>query len=169
MGNLATTTLPTGTRRGFPLVDVILVAMVLGMLMMVSVPRFQQTAQRLHTEQTAFALTQLLRYAHERAVAQGDPIVWAWDADARRARLAMIQEDGQRQWLSDHVARSRPIRDEITVTLARGSSEVDDVTFYPDGTSQATTLQIAHRTFNYTVTIDAATGQSTLTSGASES
>src|SRR3989338_7437801 len=78
---------PRFSQAGFTLVEVILVAVVLGMLMMVSVPRFQQTAQRLQTEQTAFALTQLLRYAHERAVAQGDEIIWVWDPETRQAHL----------------------------------------------------------------------------------
>ena len=148
-------------------------ALVLGMLMMATVPRFQQTAQRLQTEQTAFALTQLLRYAHERAVAQGDQIIWVWDPETRQAHLVAVQshdptQPTQRIPIVGNIARSRPIRGEITVTLSRGSQLVDDVTFKPDGTSQPTTLQIAHGAFNYTVTIDAATGQSTLTSGASE-
>ena len=146
-----------------------MVTVVLGMLMMATVPRFQQTAQRLQTEQTAFALTQLLRYAHERAVAQGATIVWVWDADARQAHLESAQDGGEPQPLRDHVARSRPVREGITVTLTRGGAEVYDVTFSPDGTSEPSTLQITHHTFNYTVTIDAATGQSTLTSGAIES
>ena len=150
---------------GFTLVEVILVAVVLGLLLTASVPRFQQTAQRLHTEQTAFALTQLLRYAHERAVTNGRSVVWVWDETARRARLAVVEEDGQRQWLTEHVARSRPVRGEITVTLAREGAEVDDVTFFPDGTSQPATLQIAHRMFHYTVTIDATTSQPLLATG----
>ena len=138
-------------------------ALVLGMLMMASVPRFQQTAQRLQTEQTAFALTQLLRYAHERAVAQGRGVMWVWDETARRARLAFVQDDGQRgEWLSDHVARSRPIHDDIAVTLAREGAEVDAVTFFPDGTSDAATLRVARPPFSYTVTVDAATSQPVL-------
>jgi Tfp pilus assembly protein FimT len=144
------------------------------MLMMATVPRFQQTAQRLQTEQTAFTLTQHLRYAHERAVAQGDRVVWVWDAQERQAHLEVevVQSDDstQRSTITGNIARSRPVRGEITVTLAHEGSEGSDneVTFYSDGRSQATTLQIAHRTATYTVTIDAATGQSTLTSGASE-
>jgi len=140
---------------------------VLGLLLTASVPRFQQTAQRLHAEQTAFALAQLLRYAHERAVTQGNAMVWVWDAAARRARVASLGDDGQRQqWLSEHVARSRPIRDDIAVSLIRGGAEVEAVTFFPDGTSEPTTLQVAHHAFNYTVTVDAATGQSHLTASA---
>ena len=146
-----------------------LVAVVLALLLTASVPRFQQTAQRLQTEQTAFALTQLLRYAHERAVAQGNPIVWVWDGAGRRARVASVGDDGERQWLNEHVARSRPVREEITVTLAREGAEVGDVTFFPDGTSQPATLQVAYRAFTYTVTVDAATSQVILSTNPSAS
>jgi type II secretion system protein H len=155
-----------GLKRGFTLVEVILVAVVLALLLAAVVPRFQQTAQRLQTEQAAFALTQLLRYAHERAVAQGEAMVWVWDAEARRARLALLAEDGQRQWLTEHVARSRPIHEYITVTLAREGAEVDTVTFSPDGTSEAATLRVARQPFSYTITLDAATSQPVLSTAA---
>lgn len=155
-----------GLRRGFTLVEVILVAVVLGLLLTASVPRFQQAAQRLQTEQAAFALTQLLRYAHERAVIQGRAAVWVWNAQERRARVAQLEDDGQRQWLTEHVARSQPIHQDITVTLAREGAEVEAVTFFPDGTSDAATLRVAHPPFSYTVTIDAATSQPTLSHAA---
>ena len=148
---------------GFTLVEVILVAVVLGLLMTASVPRFQQTAQRLHTEQTAFALTQLLRYAHERAVAQGIAIVWVWDTEARRARLASVGAAGERQPLNEHVARSQPVGEDLTITLAREGAEVEAVTFFPDGTREPATLQVADRAFSYTVTVDATTSQPHLT------
>jgi type II secretion system protein H len=151
---------------GFTLVEVILVAMVLGLLLTASVPRFAQTAQRLRTEQTAFALTQLLRYAHERAVIQGSPMAWVWDAQARRARVAKVEEDGQRQWLTEHVSRSRPVREDIAVALVRDGAEVEAVAFFPDGTSEPATLHVAHRPFSYTVTVDATTSQPVLSTTA---
>lgn len=153
---------------GFTLVEVILVAVVLGLLLTASVPRFQQTAQRLQTEQAAFALTQLLRYAHERAVAQGDKILWVWDTDARQAHLEAFQGDNppQRIKIKENIARSRPIREDITVTLACEGPEGDAVIFSPDGTSDAATLRVVHQPFSYTVTVDAATSQPVLSTTA---
>ena len=145
--------------QGFTLVEVILVAVVLGLLLTAAVPRFQQTAQRLQTEQTAFALTQLLRYAHERAVAQGDAIVWVWDVQARQAHLESVGDNDERYPINEHVARSRPIHGDITVSLVREGSEVDTVTFSPDGTSEPATLQVSQPPFSYTVTVDASTSQ----------
>src|SRR3989338_10744732 len=127
---------PRFSQAGFTLVEVILVAVVLGLLLTASVPRFQQTAQRLQTEQTAFALTQLLRYAHERAVAQGDAIVWVWDVQARQAHLESVGDNDERYPINEHVARSRPIHGDITVSLVREGSEVDTVTFSPHVTSK---------------------------------
>ena len=163
---ISSSELPRCSQGGFTLVEVILVAVVLGLLLTASVPRFQQTAQRLQTEQTAFALTQLLRYAHERAVAQGDAIVWVWDAEARQAHLELIQDDGEPEPLNEHVARSRPIRGDIAVSLVREGSEVDTVTFSPDGTSEPAMLQVSQLPFSYTVTVDAATSQPVLSTTA---
>ncbi|MBI4004213.1 MAG: GspH/FimT family pseudopilin [Candidatus Omnitrophica bacterium] len=154
------------TGQGFTLVEVILVAVVLGLLLTAAVPRFQQTAQRLQTEQAAFSLAQLLRYAHERAVIQGRAAVWVWNVEERRARVAQLEDDGQRQWLTEHVARSRPIHNDIAVTLAREGAEVDAVTFFPDGTSDAATLRVVHHPFSYTITVDAATSQPVLSTTA---
>ena len=151
---------------GFTLVEVILVAVVLGLLLTAAVPKFQQTAQRLQTEQAAFSLAQLLRYAHERAVIQGRAAVWVWNVEERRARVAQLEDDGQRQWLTEHVSRSRPVREDIAVALVRDGAEVDAVTFFPDGTSEPATLQVAHHPFSYTVTIDAATSQPALSTTA---
>ena len=72
---------------GFTLIEIVLVAVVLVILLTATMPNFQQTAARLRVEQAAFHIAQQLRYAHQRAVAQGDTIVWAWDAGDHQARL----------------------------------------------------------------------------------
>jgi Tfp pilus assembly protein FimT len=130
----------------------------MAILLTATLPRFQQTAQRLGTEQAAVSLTQLLRYAHERAVAQGQPIVWAWDAQERRADLSAVGDDGRREPLAERAARTAVMGREITVHLTRDERQVEDVTFFPDGTSEPTTLQVAREPSRFTVTIDGSTG-----------
>ncbi len=147
--------------RGFTLIEVVLVAIVLAILLTATVPRFQQAAQRLHTEQTAVDLMQLLRYAHELTVAQGEAIAWVWDSDTRQARLARVADVG-RQWLTEPQARSRAIDDEISI---EGTQDVDAVTFFPDGTSEPATLHVASGRNAYTLTVDAATSQVALSAG----
>ena len=131
---------------------------VLAILLAASSPQFAQTAARMRTEQTAFELTQLLRYAHQRAVMQGQRVDLMWDAQTRRAQMtapsgqaAPPSEAREQRFLS-----STPVPSDITVHFP------DPVSFFPDGTSQPSTIEISHRSNVYTVQVDAATSQATL-------
>ena len=135
---------------------------ILGILLAVSLPRFAATSERLHTEHTAMALSQLFRYARELAVAQGREIVWVWDAETRRARLQTVQDDGSAQWLEERSAMSLPLPETMGLRLEREGVPVDRVRFLPDGTSQQTTLYVTHGQDTYTVIVDGATGQALL-------
>ena len=150
---------------GFTLVEVVLVALALALLLMATLPNFQKTAQRLRAEQTAFEFTQLLRYAHERAVAEGHATSLVWDPDAQRAGLEVIQDDGQPLRLSERAARSAPLAGGLSVSLSRESSLVDRITFFPDGTSEPALLRVLYDEHDYTVTVDAATSQVVLATG----
>ena len=150
---------------GFTFVEIIFVTLVLGILLAASVPRFQQTAQRLRAEQAAFELTALLRVAHEQAVAQGGPIVWMWDAEARSARLLLMDETGQLAPLSGRINRSTVFPEEILVSATQDHTPVDRVTFFPDGTSDSAAVAVALRGRVYTITVDATTSQVALSPG----
>ena len=138
---------------------------ILGVLLTVSIPRFAATGERLRTEQAAVELSQLFRYAHERAVAQSAEIVWVWDSEARRARLQTVGDDGSAQWLDERSARSAPLSETIAVHLERDGAPVDRVQFFPDGTSQPTSVSLARGQDTYTVSVDGTTGQALLTAG----
>ena len=143
----------------FTLIELVFVMAILGILLAASAPRFAQTTERLRVERSAFELTQLLRYAHERAVSEGREIVWVWDQGAHRARLEMTQDDGSTQPLGERMAMSLRLPDGISVALLRDGSPVDRVSFLPDGTSQPTILQVIHGKDSYAATIDEATGR----------
>jgi type II secretion system protein H len=150
--------------RGFTLVEVIIVAVILAILVTVSVPRFQDSSRGFRAEQAAFSLVQLLRYAHQRAVFQGEAIAWVWDDADRRARLALVQEDAD-VWIEERAARSEPLMEDLMVHLTRQGAPVGHVTFFPDGTSDAAILSLQFRKHLYTVQVDAATSQAILTTG----
>jgi len=149
----------------FTLVEVVLVAVVLAILLTITVPRFQQAAQRFQMERTAVDLTQLLRYAHERAVAQGEAVAWVWEPESQRARLAIIT-DSDYQWLAERQARSERLQEGFSLSLLRdGTQPVEAVTFFPDGTSDAVTVQLASPQDVYTITVDATTSHVALSAG----
>ena len=144
-----------------------LVASVLGILLVASVPRFAQTANRLRVEQAAFELTQLLRYARERAVAQGREVIWMWEDDTRQAHLEAVDENGHPAPIPEHAARSTPLIPDASAALLRDDKAVEChcVRFFPDGTSESTTLTVTFHERVYTVTVHEATGQTCLAAG----
>lgn len=147
---------------GFTLIELVFVMAILGIILAVSMPRFAATGERLRTEQAAAELSQLFRYARERAVAQSAEIVWVWDGDARRARLQAVGDNGSAQWLEERSAMSASLSDKIGVRLERDGAPADRVRFLPDGTSEPTTLYLTRNQDAYTVTVDGATGQTLL-------
>ncbi|MBI4597687.1 MAG: prepilin-type N-terminal cleavage/methylation domain-containing protein [Candidatus Omnitrophica bacterium] len=173
-------------RRGFTLIEIVLVAVVLVILLAATIPNFQGTARRLHLEQIATQLAQQLRYAREHAVAAGNITVWAWDAQEMTSRLYALMIDSDQQAtvepLTDRMLRFPPLDHEIEVHLSReadglacpeqapGCSECACLQFHPDGTVQNGStvpayLHITQDGLAYTIQIDASTGSIALSSG----
>lgn len=160
---------------GFTLIELVLVTAVIGILLVVSIPRFQQTAQRLRLEQTAFAFAHLLRYTHERAVSQGQDMVWTWEDATHQMRSEPVVAEApvgggdQPASLPQASAVSDTIPEGFSLTLLRHGEPVgcQCIHFFLDGTSEATILTLHSREAAYTIQVDEATGQVVLTTGTS--
>ena len=155
--------------RGFTLVELVFVMVILAVLLSFSAPQFAKTAQRLRVEQTAFEMTQLMRYAHERAVTQGLQIDWVWDAENRRARIEAVAStaapppDDPSRAFEKRFLQGALVSAEIAVLPLRAGEAVDRVSFFADGSSSPSmTVEISHGTQVYLISIDATTGQPTL-------
>jgi type II secretion system protein H len=154
--------------RGFTLVEVVLVAVVLAILLTVSLPGFQRTAQRLRVEHAAFELAQLARLAHERAVAEGRETVWTWDGERSRAWVEAAPGASPPEAEEAGRVESSPLPAGAVVTLTRDGGDVACrcVHFFPEGTAEGATVTVGVGDHLYTVTVDAATGQARLAAGA---
>ena len=170
----AGTLFPRSLSGGFTLLELILVSVVLSILLAAAVPRFQQTAQRLRAEQTAFECAQLLRMAHERAIAEGRDIVWVWNPQARRIQLYHVVTSDQTESLEaidERAARSAPFQQPVHLRIEQAAGHCPDglepeaacIRFFSAGTSEATTLtlEIPHAAF--VVTVDETTSRVALT------
>ena len=151
---------------GFTLIELVFVMVILSILLAATLPRFSQTAQRLRTEQSAFEWTQLLRYAHVRAAAQGQEVIWRWDPSIHRAYLETVQ-NGEVTRLQERTAQSASLTAEASVGITQADQPVDCqcVHFFPNGTSEPTTVTLTFRKHVYTLHIDEATGQACLATG----
>jgi len=144
---------------------VVLVSVVLSLLLAASIPAFQGTAKRLEIERTAFALAQQLRYAHARAVTEGQTTLWMWVEAERCAQLEAIDESGVRSPMRGRGAQSRAVASTITIRLHQEDRPLESVSFFPDGTSESATLQVSRGDHAYQVTVDATTSQVRLETG----
>ena len=158
--------MPRSGRYGFTLIEVMLVAALLVVLLAAVVPKLQQTAQRLRAEGAAFELAHVLRYAHGRAVAQGDVLVASWDVEAHRLRLRAVDGRDPQSWPRQCPVDAVPVAPSadsaiipasIAVTLARQDQPASCVMFFPDGTSQPTTVHVTHHGRDYAIAIDPST------------
>ena len=164
MGSPARTTSRTGSKSGFTLIEIVLVAVTLIVLLGASVPRFQQTIQRLRVERGAFELMQLLRLAHARAVTGSREVRWVWDEQARRARVEPQDEAAA----GERAVESAPLVEGVEVAVLQDDAPVSCrcVKFFPEGTSEPVVLTLGFRAWRYTLTVDETTGSVSLTTGA---
>jgi len=159
-------------RVGFTLIELALVAAAIGILLVATIPRFQQKTQQLRTEHTAFELMQWLRYAREQAITGGRPVVWTWDKESRRVVLEALDDAGTWLLLALPTGSRVTLPEEANVTVTREEQPIDCrcLTFAPDGTSgegsgQPTVVHLVFQRFAYDIAVDAPTGRVTLTAG----
>ena len=154
--------------RAFTLIELAFVTALLAILLAASLPKFQVTADRLRLEQSMFHLTQTLRAARERAVAEGREIVWVWDDDARRSHLEAQAVDGRLEQVDERAAMQASLASGAAVEMMRLHQQVGCrcIHFFPDGTSEpATTVTVKSPGRVYTVTVHETTGQACLAEG----
>jgi Tfp pilus assembly protein FimT len=153
------------------------VTVVIALLLAASIPRFAHTAQRLRVERVAFELTRLLRFAHERAVTQGREVAWAWETPAQRAILheqLPTDDDADPTWRPVPSSRSVPLAGDASLHVTyeqeplgcpEAVAGTSCVRFFPDGTSESSTVTLVVGGQRYTATVDATTGRVVLAAG----
>ncbi len=154
------------SNRGFTLLELIFVAVVLVLLMLGAAPSFTNNARRLRLETTAFDLVQLMRYANEMAISQSSDVVWVWDDNNRQVVLETQVEDPLlgpiRTQLSDKRAKSKRLSDEYQLTLTSDDVDAEDVTFFADGTSEPAEWVLTNGKGSYRAEVDRYTSQVSL-------
>ena len=149
---------------GFTLIELVIVSVVIAILLAASVPRFQQTANRLRTEQLAYELVQTLHYARQRAMAEDRVIGWVWDSNLRQVRLDSMGDGQNIEALDDPWVQRVKVPGGLTIRLEWEDLPLERIQFFPDGTSDPAVLEVIPQDKPgsvYTITVEPATGQAT--------
>ncbi len=119
-------------RRGFSLVEMALLVVLLGVVAGLSVPSFSRSFADLQLRESADQLAYMMRYAQSRSVLAGKTIVMAFDDDGAAYRLKEVPLPG-----SEGGAVALPGKLGRRVALSPGiewDPPQEAVRFYPDGT-----------------------------------
>lgn len=141
---------PLATARGFTLIEVVAVMLVLALAAAVVVPAVGRGAESLRARAAVSGFAAFLRHAREQAVTRRETYEVRVDPEARTLVLTVAG--------SDKVRGSRRLAQGIQVTAAPPSPLT--VTFQPQGLSSGATFRIeapGRRVF--TVTVDPITGR----------
>ena len=125
-----------GRGRGFTLIELVFVTLILGVLTGMAAPVFRRSYRRLGMEAASWNLTSSLAYARERAVMDRAPVRVLFDDAAGTWRLATY-EAGQFVDRRDRWARPRRLASGLSFKFPPPF-----VTFYPDGTADETSVDI---------------------------
>jgi len=145
---------------GFTFIELVFVMVALAVLVVSAAPHLQRQWSRFQEEGVAFELAQELRTARTLAIAQSQPVTWMWEATTRQRWLAMVQDDGTVVPAPGRWGHHRVVPARVVLSITRDEQPAQQITFYPDGTSELTTLSVGiDSTFHYTITVYEATGQ----------
>src|SRR3989338_9099966 len=140
---------------GFTLVELIVVAVIMGILLVGVAPRLRQTAERLRAEQAAFEIAQSLRYAHAQAVTQARTVRWSWDAGTHHAQLQLESDGGTAEPLAPGVT----LPGGVDVSLTHDETPLDSLHFTPHGTTDPATILIEFAAHRYQIQVDGITSR----------
>ncbi|WP_043739548.1 GspH/FimT family pseudopilin [Thioalkalivibrio nitratireducens] len=150
-------TVAVGDRRGFTMIELMVVLVILSVGLVLVVPRFDGALAGLEIKGAARDLASGLRYARGRAIASGEPV-----------GLFVDVEQGL-YWIGDD-ARQRKLPGGIDLRMVTGTTEVvgdsvGAITFFPDGSATGGRLTLAAGQRRYRVDVQWLTGRVGITAG----
>ncbi len=126
--------------RGFSLIELILVVLLLSVIAGLAVPNFKQSFSNLKLNQTAKDLSYVMRYAQSRAVSKGIVIRLEFTSEMDRYHLTQLSSKGslgEYERFKGRMGREFEISDLIKIDFMEGN-----VTFFPDGTIEKKEINV---------------------------
>ncbi|MEE8359414.1 MAG: hypothetical protein V3S04_00645 [Candidatus Omnitrophota bacterium] len=131
------------SNKGFTLIELILLTIIITALVALSTPRFRNTFTSLKLKETSYNLAKMINFVQERAIVEGVPYKLVLDTD--KGRYYFMRFD-------DTKDKSGFVRLEEKIgkifILPKGTTlraNKNEVYFYPDGRSQNVTITLSSK------------------------
>lgn len=162
-------TLPIGRRpssRGFTLIELILLTIIITALVALSTPRFRNTFTSLKLKEASYNLAKLINFVQERAVVEGVPFKLVLDTEQGRyyfMRFDDTKDSGVFVRLEEKIGK--------IFTLPKGTTlraNKNEIYFYPDGRSQNATITLSSKDDHIKMNVKGRMGYVEIPSGTKE-
>ncbi|VAW18006.1 hypothetical protein MNBD_BACTEROID05-137 [hydrothermal vent metagenome] len=122
--------------KGFSLIELILVVLLLSVIAGLTVPNFKQSFSNLKLNQTAKDLSYVMRYAQSRAVSKGILIRLEFASAMDSYHLTQVSS-GEYERFKGRMGRDFQISDLIKINFTEGN-----LIFFPDGTIEKKEINV---------------------------
>ncbi len=127
-----------GSKKGFTLVEMLLVIVIVAVIAAMSVPNLSKIYQTIQLEKTAEDILYLMRYAQSRAITKNVDLKLEFNSDYSQYWLTEKEADPEQfVHFQGRLARKRNITDKIHIKNNHGN-----IHFYPDGTIEKSEFDV---------------------------
>jgi prepilin-type N-terminal cleavage/methylation domain-containing protein len=131
-----------GSCKGFTLLELLFVTIVILVLISISTPLFKRTYDNLRHDEFSRNIAKLMKYAHERAIIERVQYRVCFDLNSKTYQIK-VEEDPLNQRgvfceVNGKFGKLNRIPDDVSL-----ESSTKEVTFYPDGTVDEASLVVS--------------------------
>lgn len=140
-------------RPGFTFIELMLVAILIGIVVGISTPIFRRTFGHLQLDDTCHNIAKLMRYAQQRAVVEREAYRLRFDSsrgtywlEVEKAEVDPLRTSKAFVPIRGRFGKRYPIPRGIVVTFKE--EDVTAITFYPDGRADNVTIYVSDQKAN---------------------
>jgi Tfp pilus assembly protein FimT len=129
-------------KRGFTLIELILLTVILAVLVGVSTPLFSKTFSSLRLRDDSYNLAKLINYIQEKSVIEGRIYKLVLDAEKKRYYVMVSDSTDPKKYtrLDEKAGKIFHLSDQVSIKARKS-----EILFYPDGHSDKAAIVLSNR------------------------